>query len=92
VNIEGLVEAASAGVVAAVTMGGVTRRYWRRRELLQQAAFTRAVQAIVYKSVVDMIARQGEFEKRQGRHLDRQDIAIAALRRELRQGQRRADD
>lgn len=91
-NAEGLVEAASAGVVAAVTMGGVMRRYWRRREGRQQAAFAAAVGRIVDAKAAELLQLQHAFEQRQGRHLDRQDIAIAALRREVRQIRRGTSD
>lgn len=84
-------EAASAGVVAAVTAGGVMRNYWRRREARQQAAFTAAVGRIVAMKAAELVARQQAFEDRQGRHLDRQDIAIAALRGEVKQIRRRID-
>lgn len=77
-------EAASAGVVAAVTVGGVMRRYWRRREDRQQVAFAASVGRIVDAKAAQLVARQVAFEERQGRHLDRQDIAIAALRREVK--------
>lgn len=84
-------EAASAGLVAAVTAGGVMRRYWRRREDRQQAQFTAAVGRIVAIKAAELVARQQAFEDRQGRHLDRQDIAIAALRGEVKQIRRRID-
>lgn len=85
-------EAASAGVVAAVTVGGVMRRYWRRREDRQQVAFAAAVGRIVDAKAAQLVARQVAFEDRQGRHLDRQDIAIAAMRRDVKQIQRRIGD
>ena len=91
-NIEGLVEAASAGVVAAIGVGGVMRRYWHRREHRQQDAFTAAVGRIVTFKVAELAARQVEFEQRQGRHLDRQDLAIAALRHDIKAIQRRIGD
>ena len=78
--IEGLVEAVSAGVGAAVAVGTVMRRYWTARERRQQQAFTRAVELIVNRKAEQVIARQVAFEIRQGRHLDRQDRAIADLR------------
>jgi hypothetical protein len=80
-NVEGLVEAASAGIGAAVVAVESTRRYWARREARQQAAFRAAVKAIVDDAMLDVIHRQAEFERRQGKHLDRQDQAIAELRR-----------
>jgi hypothetical protein len=92
VNIDGAVEAASAATGAALGVGAVMRRYWTRREARQQAGFRQAVQDIVDASIADMIGRQVDFERRQGRHLDRQDLAIAALRRDIKQVQRRIDD
>jgi hypothetical protein len=80
-GVEGLVEAVSAGVGAAAVVGGASRRFWTRREVRQQAAFRRAVQQIVDESISDMITRQTQFERRQGQHLDRQDRAIAELRK-----------
>lgn len=64
-----------------MAVGETSRRYWSRREARLQAAFRRAVQAIVDESIADVIRRQTEFERRQGQHLDRQDKAIADLRR-----------
>jgi hypothetical protein len=81
VNVEGLVEAVSAGVGAAALVAGASRRFWTRREARQQAAFRAAVQQVVDESIADMIARQTQFEHRQGAHLDRQDRAIAELRK-----------
>lgn len=78
-------EAVSAGAVAAIGVGGVMRRYWRRREDRQQVAFAAAVGRIVNAKAAELTARQIAFEDRQGRHLDRQDIAIAALRGEIKQ-------
>lgn len=78
-NVLGLVEAVSAGAGSAVVVGGAFRRYWTRREARQQAAFRRAVQDIVDQSVNDVLARQRDFEKRQGRHLDAQDRKLDAL-------------
>jgi hypothetical protein len=80
-GVEGLVEALSAGIGAAAVVGEASRRFWRRREVQQQAAFRKAVQQIVDESVADVIARQAQFERRQGQHLDRQDRAIAELRK-----------
>lgn len=82
-------EAVSAGAGAAVVVGGVMRRYWRGREDRQQAQFRRAVQDIVDASISDVITRQASFEKSQGQHLDRQDKAIAELRRALELPRRR---
>lgn len=78
-NVIGLVEAVSAGAGSAVVVGGAFRRYWTRREARQQAAFRRDVQEIVAESVTDLLARQRDFEKRQGRHLDAQDRKLDAL-------------
>jgi biopolymer transport protein ExbB/TolQ len=80
-NLESLVEAVSAATGTAVVVGGVTRRFWVRRETRQQVAFRRAVQDIVDESVADVLRRQAEAERRQGQHLDRQDKAIERLRR-----------
>lgn len=80
-NVEGLVEASSAAAGAAVVVAEASRRYWSRREARIAAAFRRDVQAIVDESIADVIRRQTEFERRQGQHLDRQDKAIAELRR-----------
>lgn len=80
-NVDGLVEAVSAGIGAAAVVGGASRRFWTRREARQQAAFRGAVQQIVDESIADVLARQEAFERRQGQHLDRQDRAIADLRR-----------
>lgn len=82
-NPEGLVEAISAAIGASAIVGGTMRRYWRGREHRQQEAFRRAVQQIVDASVADVIRRQTLFEHRQGQHLDRQDRAIADLRRTI---------
>lgn len=78
-NVIGLAEAVSAGAGSAVVVGGAFRRYWTRREARQQAAFRRDVQDIVDQSVMDVLARQRDFEKRQGRHLDAQDRKLDAL-------------
>ena len=89
-NIDGLIEAVSAGIGAAVVVGGAMRRYWHGRENRQQAAFTRSVEAIVDAKIAEVLARQTAFEQRQGRHLDRQDRAIADLRKAVdkQRGQR----
>lgn len=89
VNIESLVTASSAAVGAGLGVGAVMRRYWTRRETRQQAAFAAAVGRIVDIKAAELVARQQAFEDRQGRHLDRQDIAIAALRGEVKQIRRR---
>jgi len=68
------------------------RRYWTRRQAHDQAAFAAAVGRIVDIKVAELVARQNAAETRQGRHLDRQDLAIAALRRDIRQMQRRIGD
>lgn len=52
------------------------RRMLRRRD----ERFREAVQAIVDQSIMDVIRRQTDFERRQGQHLDRQDKAIRELR------------
>ena len=91
VNIEGLVEATSAGIVAALGVGTGMRHYWTRRELRQRAAFARDVGRIVDIKVGELVARQAAFEDRQGRHLDRQDLAIAAMRRDIKQIKGRMD-
>lgn len=62
--------AASAAVAAAAIIGAALR-HWLHRE----------VTGVVNDSVADVIRRQAEFERRQGRHLDRQDDEIAAIRR-----------
>lgn len=79
-NVEGLVEAIGAGVTSAAVVGTAMRSYWVRREARQQAAFRRAVQQIVDESMTDVIRRQAEFEKRQGRYLDRQDETLRRVR------------
>jgi hypothetical protein len=81
VDAEGLVEAVSAGVGAAVAVGATMRRYWTARERRQQAAFKLAVELIVDRKTEQILSRQVQFEQRQGRHLDRQDRAIADIRR-----------
>lgn len=91
-NPESLVEAVSAGIGAAAIVGGTMRRYWRGREERQERAFRRAVQEIVDTSVADVINRQIAFEIRQGRHLDRQDRAIADLRRAVSKQRGHASD
>lgn len=68
------------------------RRYWRGREKRQQVAFRKAVQEIVDTSIADVINRQIAFEIRQGRHLDRQDRAIAALTRDVKRQRGHASD
>lgn len=78
-NVESLVEAVSAGVGAAAIVGTSMRSYWTRREARQQAAFRRAVQQIVDESMAEVLGRQTEFERRQGRHLDRQDETLRRL-------------
>lgn len=83
-DVISLVEAVSAGAGASVVTGGAARRYWTRREVRQQAAFRRAVQAVVDASVTELIARQAAFEHRQGRHLDRQDRKLDQLAAEVR--------
>lgn len=82
-GVDGLVEAVSAGIGAAAIVGGASRRFWTRRETRQQAAFRTAVQQVVDESIADVIARQTQFERRQGQHLDRQDRAIAELRKAM---------
>lgn len=82
-STESLVEAVSAAIGAAAIVGGTMRRFWSGREARQEAAFRKAVQEIVDESVADVIRRQTEFEKRQGRHLDRQDRAIGELKRHI---------
>lgn len=77
VNPVSLTEATAAGVGAALATGESLRRYFYRRELRQQAEFRSAVQHIVDEALAPVIARQVG----QGAHLDRQDAAIAALRR-----------
>lgn len=84
--------ASSAAVGAGLGVGAVMRRYWTRREARQQAQFAAAVGRIVDAKAAELAAQQAAFEVRQGRHLDRQDIAIAALRREVKQMQRRTND
>jgi hypothetical protein len=83
VNAAVLVEAVSAGVGAAVVTGESFRRYWSRREVRQQAAFRRAVQAIVADAVADVLDRQAASEQRQRRHLDRQDRKLDLLAAEV---------
>lgn len=83
-NIEGLVEAVSAGIGAAVAVGAAMRHYWTGRELRQQRSFRLSVEQIVDARVNVILERQREFEIRQGQHLNRQDIAIAAMRRDIK--------
>lgn len=64
-----------------MTVGTVMRRYWTAREKRQQQAFRLAVELIVDRKTEQILARQVAFEQRQGRHLDRQDRAIADLKR-----------
>lgn len=75
----GIVSAAGSAAGGAAATGAVLRGWWSRREVRQQRAFRRAVQEVVDASVTDILARQREFERRQGAHLDRQDQAIARL-------------
>lgn len=91
-NIEGLVEAASAGIGAAVAVGAAMRHYWTARELRQQIAFRHSVEQIVDAKTAEILERQREFETRQGQHLNRQDIAIAAMRRDIRHLRSRHND
>lgn len=90
-SVENLVEAVSAAIGAAAIVVGATHRLWASREIRQQAAFRKAVQLIVDASVAEVINRQIDFEVRQGRHLDRQDTAIAELRKRIDQLGRRRD-
>jgi hypothetical protein len=69
---ESVVEAASAGTGASVTVAALARRWFRQ-----------AVQAVVDRSHADIVARQADFERRQGQHLDRQDKRLAAMDRKL---------
>lgn len=87
-NWEGLVEAVSAGIGAAAIVGTAMRSYWTRREARQQAAFRRAVQQIVNESMDGILNRQAEFERRQGRHLDRQDETLRQIGTLIRQNGR----
>lgn len=79
-NIATLVGTLSGAASAAVVVGAATRGYWTRREARAQAAFTQAVQRIVDASMATVIQRQTEFERRQGRHLDKQDRELIRLR------------
>ena len=83
VGLQGLVEAASGAVVASVTVAEASRRYWTRREARQQVAFRAAVQQIVDEAMAPVLARQVDTERRQGKHLDRQDTAIAQIRADI---------
>lgn len=91
-SVEGLIEAVSAAIGAAAIVGGTMRRYWTTREVRQEVAFRQAVQQIVDTSVTIVLHRQENFEKRQGRHLDRQDRAIADLRARIDQLGRQRDN
>lgn len=82
-NVESLVEAVSAAAGAAVVVGESSRRYWSRREARQQAAFAQSVRRIVDEALAPVIKRQADSERRQGQHLDRQDRAIAELRKAI---------
>lgn len=64
-------------------VGESARRFWRRREERQEAAFHRAVQVIVDSAISHVLARQTEFEHRQGQHLDRQDKRLARIEDKL---------
>jgi hypothetical protein len=79
VNYEGLVEAIGAGVTSAAVVGTALRSYWTRREARNQQAFRRAVQQIVDESLAGVHRRQIEAERRQGKHLDRQDETLKRL-------------
>jgi len=57
VNVASLVEAVSAGIGASAIVGSGLHRYWRKREVRQQAEFEAAVSRIVD-------AKIGESEKR----------------------------
>lgn len=92
-RLASLVEATAAGLGAALATGETFRRYWSRREARQQAAFRSAVREIVADELApvmrrqaDVIQRQKDSELRQGKHLDRQDKAIAELRRAVDRG------
>lgn len=91
-NIEGLTEAISAGIGAAVAVGAAMRHYWSSREIRQQIAFRRSVEQIVDAKTAEILERQRDFETRQGQHLNRQDIAIAAMRRDIRHLRNRNHD
>lgn len=67
-SVATLIETCAAGLGAGIGAA----EYARRR-------FRHAVQEIIDKSIVDVIARQAEFEHRQAAHLDRQDAEVARL-------------
>lgn len=83
-DVPTLISAAATGAGSAVVVGGAFRRYWSRREIRQQAAFRRAVQAVVDAAISEVIVRQDAFEARQRQHLDRQDRKLDALAAEVR--------
>lgn len=65
-------EAVAAGTGASISIAMLARRWFRR-----------AVQDVVNDSISDVIKRQTEFEDRQGRHLDRQDVRLSSIERKL---------
>lgn len=69
---ESVVEAVAAGTGASIGVATLARRWFRG-----------AVQDVVNESVADVLKRQGEFERRQGAHLDRQDRRLARIEEKL---------
>jgi hypothetical protein len=63
--------------------GAALAEFLRRALKAREVRFRYAVQQIVNASISDVLARQVAFEDRVGKHLDRQDRALDALRRKL---------
>lgn len=65
-------EAVASGTGASIGVAAVARRWFRR-----------AVQDVVDESVADVLRRQREFERRQGAHLDQQDVRLTRIEAKL---------
>jgi hypothetical protein len=67
----------ASSAIALLAMAGVARKW-----------LVRVIQGVVDASVTDVLRRQADFERRQGEHLDRQDMRLDRIETILR-GRRR---
>lgn len=61
-------EAVAAGTGSAIGVAALARRWFRH-----------AVKDVVAESVDELLKRQADFERRQGAHLDRQDVRLQRI-------------
>jgi hypothetical protein len=69
-GLEDAIVTVSSVVGSAAVVGAAGRRWFRGM-----------VQDIVDDSIADVLRRQTEFERRQGKHLDRQDTRLERIER-----------